>query len=392
MNRPLAALVVLLIAGGAWAGPPKDVTELKEKIDREHQLLLESEIKKRGILGTLYEINKNLQKINSDMASIETQFNTSQKAAQGYAKTIVNLEKVLDGQKKLLRVRLRALYKMGLRGYAEVLLSSRSGVDFSRNMKFLKIVIRKDNELIENYRTNIAQLGKQQSKLREQVRILAQLERDLSREKKHHTDQKQRQLFLLSQIEKDRESHYQAIREWRQAGKKLEEKLNQLGMQSGITPELTRGSFFEQKGVLKAPVPGEIIQKYGLIVNQRFDTKIFHKGLFFSARPGDRVNAVFWGKVAFAGWINGYGETIILDHGDHYYSLYAHNSRLEKKIGDIVNSGEAIAQAGDTGSLRGTGLYMEIRHFSESLDPLPWLDLKKATRLSSMTREQGEQQ
>jgi murein hydrolase activator len=380
-RQGLVLLSIVFLGSIAHAGVPENVLELREKIDKEHRLLLDSEIRKRGILGTLYDINKSIQRINGDMTSIEDQLQTSHKTAQGYAKSIVRLEKILNEQKMLLRIRLRALYKMGLRGYAEVLLSSRSGSEFSRNMKFLKVVIVRDNKLIEDYKSNLTALARQQKKLREQVRLLAQLERDLSKEKKKYSEQRQKQLFLLAQIDQDRDSHLQALREWRQAGKKLDEKLTQLGMQSQLGPELTRGSFFEQRGTLKPPVIGEVIQKYGLIINQRFETKIFHKGLFFSVRPGDKISSLFWGKVAYAGWINGYGETIIIDHGDHYYSLYAHNSKLEKRIGDPVTSGEVIAEAGDTGSLRGPGLYMEIRHFSESLDPMPWLDLRKTSRL-----------
>jgi septal ring factor EnvC (AmiA/AmiB activator) len=187
--------------------------------------------------------------------------------------------------------------------------------------------------------------------------------------------------MVLEEVNRDSESHTEAIKEYREAGKKLEEKLVQLGLESKISPDISRGTFFEQKGVLKPPVLEPILQRYGIMTNEKFNTKIFHKGLFFKISTADKVNAVFWGKVAFAGWIDGYGETIIIDHGDHYYSLYAHNSKLEKKPGEEVETGEEIAAPGDTGSLRGPGLYFEVRHFSESLDPLPWLDLPKASRL-----------
>jgi septal ring factor EnvC (AmiA/AmiB activator) len=157
--------------------------------------------------------------------------------------------------------------------------------------------------------------------------------------------------------------------------------LVQLGQHSDIPQDLKRASFIEKKGSLKPPLYRDILQKYGIVKNDTFHTKIFHKGLFFAIEPKDKVNSIFWGKVAFSGWIDGYGQTIIIDHGDHYYSLYAHNAELEKKLGDTVETGETIAQAGDTGSLRGPGLYLEIRHFSESLDPLPWLDLSNPQRL-----------
>ena len=248
-------------------------------------------------------------------------------------------------------------------------------------MKFIKIIAEKDHALISNYQKNLDMLGKEQAKLRGKVKVYAQFMGNLKSENEKYADKKHLQLMVLDQVNKDGDSHLQAIKEWREAGRKLEDQLVKLGLESHVSPDLTRGTFFEQKGLLKPPALGPILQKYGIMTNERFNTKIFHKGLFFGIHPNDKVVAVFWGKVAYAGWIDGYGETIIVDHGDHYYSLYAHNSKLEKKQGDDVATGETIAQAGDTGSLRGPGLYFEVRHFSESLDPMPWLDLPKATRL-----------
>jgi septal ring factor EnvC (AmiA/AmiB activator) len=185
----------------------------------------------------------------------------------------------------------------------------------------------------------------------------------------------------LSDLEKNRETHLMAINEWRSAAKQLEEKIVDMDEKRQINQELSRGTLLEHKGGLHAPVSREIAQKHGVIKNARFGTEILHKGLFFAARPGDKVAALFWGKVAYAGWINGYGDTVIIDHGNHYYSLYAHNSKISKKVGDSVAQGEIVAESGESGSLRGPGLYFEIRHFSESLDPLPWLDLRHSKRL-----------
>jgi septal ring factor EnvC (AmiA/AmiB activator) len=356
-------------------------THLKEQLEKEREALLNAEIKKRGILGELYDINKELNRITGDIEGVQTQMDNARKTIESYAHVISNLEKISDVQKDKLKDRLRALYKMGFRGYAEVLLSSQTSSDFSRNMKFIKIIAEKDHALISNYQKNVDDLSKEQAKLRNKVKVYVQFMATLKTENEKFADKKHMQLMVLEQINRDGESHMQAMREWREAGRKLEDRLVRLGLETQVSPDLTRGTFFEQKGQLKPPTLGPILQKYGIMVNEKFNTKIFHKGLFFGIQPKDKVMAVFWGKVAYAGWIDGYGETIIVDHGDHYYSLYAHNSKLEKKPGDEVNPGESIALAGDTGSLRGPGLYFEVRHFSESLDPIPWLDLPKATRL-----------
>ncbi|MFP4387749.1 MAG: murein hydrolase activator EnvC family protein, partial [Desulfococcaceae bacterium] len=79
------------------------------------------------------------------------------------------------------------------------------------------------------------------------------------------------------------------------------------------------------------------------------------------------------GEVIYAGWFKGYGNMIILDHGDHYYTLYAHAGELFKGEGDIVRSGEVIASAGHGGAMEGSGLHFEVRHHGKPLDPMEWL-------------------
>jgi len=359
----------------------QDKDQVKQRLEGERQALLDSEVKKRGVLGTLYEINKELNRIGGDIDGMETQIDNAKRSIDSYAHVIANLEKIRDAQKEKLKGRLRALYKMGFRGYAEILLSSQTSSEFSRNMKFIRIIAEKDHQLISNYKANLDLLNAEQAKLRNKVKVYAGFMKNLNIENAKYADQKHRQMMLLEQVNRDGESHMQAIKEWREAGRQLEEKLVKLGLETRGSADLMRGTFFEQKGILKAPVSGPILQKYGILTNEKFNTKIFHKGLFFGIHPKEKVSAVFFGKVAYSGWIDGYGETIIIDHGDHYYSLYAHNSKLEKRSGEEVESGETIASAGDTGSLRGPGLYFEVRHFSESLDPMPWLDLAKASRL-----------
>jgi septal ring factor EnvC (AmiA/AmiB activator) len=385
LEQALILLFILFQNTGAKAVEPlhglSTIQDFENKIIEEKTLLVDSEVKKRSVLGELYEINKDLSKATSDLDSVTVQVDNSKKTIQSFAKTISNLDRIADGQRKLLRARLRAIYKIGVRGYTEALLSSNTSDEFSRNIKFLKIVTERDHKLIVNYEQNLNQLASQQRKLRDHVKVYIQIQQRYTDEQKKYAEQKQRQLALLLKIEKDRGTHLEAIKEWRDAGKKFEEKLISLGHQPSISPEMARGSFFENRGQLKAPVPRNILQRYGMVKNNKFNTQIFHKGLFFAAIPGETVSSVFWGKIAFTGWINGYGETVIVDHGDHYYSVYAHNSKIAKKTGDSVVMGESIAKAGDTGSLRGPGLYLEIRHFSESLDPLPWLDLPSSKRL-----------
>jgi septal ring factor EnvC (AmiA/AmiB activator) len=96
------------------------------------------------------------------------------------------------------------------------------------------------------------------------------------------------------------------------------------------------------------------------------------EGLFFNTLGSVSVKSIFRGRVIFADFLKGYGLLIIVDHGDNHISLYGHNDRLIKKVGDIVSSGETIANSGVTGGLKSHGLYFEIRDNATPVDASKW--------------------
>jgi septal ring factor EnvC (AmiA/AmiB activator) len=100
------------------------------------------------------------------------------------------------------------------------------------------------------------------------------------------------------------------------------------------------------------------------------------KGLFIRAASGQEVKAVATGVVVFADWLRGFGNLLILDHGQGYMSLYGFNEALLRQVGERVKSGDAVAQVGNTGGNSEAGLYFEIRHEGKPLDPMQWVTLR----------------
>lgn len=356
-------------------------TDLKSKIEKEQKSLLEAEVKKRGVLGTLYSIHQKSQKIDEDVRAIETKLVDAKAQAETSAKETLRLSNIQKRLKVRLAKRLKAMYKMDLATVGNIVSSSKSSSEVGQNMKFMSLVAAKDAELIKQYRRSIDDLFRSRKRFNVQVAAFEKLQSELSKELAKLAIEKENQNLILKQVEQDRNRHMQALKEWRDAGVALEKRMKDLGEAESLPKSLSAGAIFEQKGRLKPPLIGPILEKYGLILNKKFKTKIFHKGIFIGGPVGVDVSAIFHGTVAFVGWLTGYGETIILDHGDQYYSLYAHNSKVLKQKGERVLPGEAIAKVGDTASLKGSGVYMELRHFSESLDPQGWLDLSHSTPL-----------
>jgi septal ring factor EnvC (AmiA/AmiB activator) len=121
------------------------------------------------------------------------------------------------------------------------------------------------------------------------------------------------------------------------------------------------------------PVTGPVITRFGAEVHPRYGTSVLHKGIEIAAAEGTPVQAVAAGRVVFAEWLEGYGRTVVLNHGGDYFTLYAHASELLVAAGTDVRAGQEIARVGATDALKGASLYFEIRQGAEAVDPAAWL-------------------
>jgi len=140
-------------------------------------------------------------------------------------------------------------------------------------------------------------------------------------------------------------------------------------------PEPTPGGtgFAQLRGKLNFPVAGELLGRFGA---PRAGQGTAWRGVFIRAPKGATVRAVSDGSVAFSDWLRGYGNLLIIDHGGGYLSIYGNNDALHKKAGDSVRAGEAIASVGTSGSEAESGLYFEIRHRGQAIDPMQWVRLR----------------
>jgi len=137
-------------------------------------------------------------------------------------------------------------------------------------------------------------------------------------------------------------------------------------------PAASNGSFARQKGNLRLPVRGTLAGRFG---GPR-DGGGTWRGLFIKAGAGSDVKAVAGGRVVFAEWMRGFGNLLIVDHGDSYLTIYGNNDSLLKQVGQGVKGGETVATVGNSGGNPDSGLYFEIRHQGQPVDPMKWASLK----------------
>ncbi len=137
-------------------------------------------------------------------------------------------------------------------------------------------------------------------------------------------------------------------------------------------PIASDGSFARQRGSLRLPVRGTVAGRFG----SPRDGGGTWRGLFIKAGSGNEVKSIASGRVVFADWMRGFGNLLIVDHGDAYLSIYGNNDSLLKHVGQAVKGGETVATVGNSGGNPDSGLYFELRHQGQPIDPMKWASLK----------------
>ena len=147
------------------------------------------------------------------------------------------------------------------------------------------------------------------------------------------------------------------------------------GQRNEMLPEPASGgvAFASLKGKLRLPTRGELMNRFG---GPRSNGRLSWKGLFIHGATGQEVRAVAAGRVVFADWMRGFGNLMIIDHGQGYLTIYGDNEALLKQVGDAVAAGDVIATVGNSGGNADSGLYFEIRYRGKAFDPMSWVSLK----------------
>ena len=269
--------------------------------------------------------------------------------------------------RKVYEKRLRDIYENGQVNYIDVLLGSTDFRDFASRMYLLQRVIRRDFNLIDTLNTQKQALEHQKTILDDNKRELDAIHAEATAEQK-----------IIAQKTVERQALYeQALAE----KAKLDAEYEELQRNSQeITAMIQR---MEEEGRLAAqahgsgqfmwPVNGEITSPFGWRVHPIWGTQIFHAGLDIGADYGEPVHAADSGTVVYAGWMGGYGNAVMIDHGGGLVTLYGHNSSITVGEGQQVGKGETIALAGSTGNSTGPHCHFEVRVHGEVTNPLQYL-------------------
>jgi len=124
----------------------------------------------------------------------------------------------------------------------------------------------------------------------------------------------------------------------------------------------------------RAPAPGYISSGFGFRADPFTGARRHHYGVDFDANIGDPIQAAADGIVSFSGWKAGYGHTVVIDHGDGYQTLYAHNQKNVVRVGDVVRAGQQVAKVGSSGRSSGAHLHFEVHVNGRPVNPVAYLE------------------
>ncbi len=288
--------------------------------------------------------------------------------------SVVVERSALKTQEARLHARLRQMYKREPNFQWEIMLGSESIHHMLQRYKFLKMVAERDARLLTEVRRRKNVLEHEQAVLTEALADVAGLTTAQVEESELLNSKKDERVAMLKRIRNQKSRHTKAISDLEKAREELQDLIGQLEeRRKQDTPGLENlGDFTRHKGFLIRPVEGRLIRSFGRYRHPKFGTVTFNSGIDIQAPPGTPIRAVAKGVVEFMDWIAGYGKCVILNHGQGYYTLYAHVSSLFVQQGREVEQGDVIAEVGDSGSLEGFACHFEIRKSKEALDPMKW--------------------
>lgn len=372
--------VVLFFVGHAYADEKAEMAKLQKEIEA-----LQKELKQ--VQGTRSDLQKNLEKS-------ETQINELQKKASDINKQLNEQNKELDklkdersqleqarkNQQAQIAEQMRAAHKLGEQSEVKVLLNQESPDQVSRIMKYHSYFMAAHSSKMQAYLDTITRIDaltpEIEKKTLELGAMQAQLDEQRSQLKSSHSERQK----ALAKVNNQLKNKSQELKQLSEDRRRLQALLTRVTQRVATTNAINSPAYVPlpaggekfslRKNRLPWPTQGSMIHRYG---SARIAGQINWSGAYIAAPMGNSVIAVHHGRVVFADYFGGHGLLVIVDHGEGYLSLYAHNQNLLKKAGEAVRAGEAIATVGNSGGQASTGLYFEIRHQGRPIDPSGWL-------------------
>ncbi len=384
-----------------------DLKELHGQIEALRKGMAAAEGKRADSAEQLKEVEQQISHTQRDMQNLATQRGKLQATLKDLDSQSRELENRLHQQQEQLGMLVYRQYLQGNPDALRLLLNGDDPSQMARDLHYLATVGRARSQLLNEIESTLQRRQGLASDTRERAEEMVAIE---SRQKEQHgklvAQREQRKAVLermSAQIAQQRRTIGNLQRDEKQLSQLIERLARIVATKPAPRREVPRksppqaskrspseqatgseisnerspeaapaGSFARLKGELRLPARGLVSNRFGS-ARQEGGT---WKGLFIRANAGSEVKAIAGGRVVFSEWMRGFGNLMIVDHGSSYLSIYGNNDALLKQVGDTVRGGDTLAAVGNSGGNPESGLYFELRHQGQPLDPLKWVNLK----------------
>jgi septal ring factor EnvC (AmiA/AmiB activator) len=353
----------------------KELLELRQQIDRERAEAERLRGKEKQVLAEINAADRQLSSTRSYLKKLADQERAINRRLGALELDLRARENDLDRATARLAHRVREMYKSGQPSLVEIVFSSESLPDLADRIYMLGRIAEEERKLMGSITTTRERLAANKAEAERSVAEVQQIEAEKKKEQSRAVEIKKDRETQVSSLRKQRTAHETTARELKAAQDRLESLIRRLETQRRTEPEFVppSGPFSLARGKLPWPVRGKVIEGFGLHTHPKFGTSTRNNGIDIQAPAGAQVRAVADGIVDYCDWLTGYGNCVILNHGQSYYTLYAHLAAVAVKTGQTVSGGDVIGSVGDTGSLKGPMLHFEVRHGANAADPESWL-------------------
>ncbi len=389
-------VTVLLACLAVWAAPTqaskakeidrelqghdRELKEIQKKIEEGRRKLDHLKREERDVMKKLDQIDDNLDLALRYLRTLDDKEKGLSQQIFLLENRMIELQDELAARNEQMKLRLRRIYKQGKQGFLDAFLGAQSLTQGFERMHFFQSLNSYDRNLIVILGRTRESVKEQKSELEAKLVEIQGVQREKERHRESLLGQRKEKFLVLGAIESKKSNYEQMVKELKASQKAItnliallqSRKQKELHTQKPGTPRV-RPEPGKLKGKLVWPASGTVARRFGKYTHPKYKTTTLNLGIDIKAESGEPVRAITEGTVVYVGRMRGYGNLLIVEHEESFYSLYAHLNEIAAKADQKVQAGEIIGRVGDTGSFEGSKLHFELRREKEVVNPEEYL-------------------
>ena len=354
----------------------KQLYDVDKQIKEKKKATRKAAEEEKKVIKKLEVKEKNLGSKKQEFKKVSKDITHKKKEIYMTQSNIESLSSDLAVKKMELTGFIKEIYKsyMGRhKGSAEILLSSTDYNDYKMRLKYQEGFIGEADRMVSNLSQDIRGLNSQLLYLNKGHKSLLVEKGNIAEDKVSIERDIRQNRHQLAGIQRKKAEYDEEIKRLTSASAAMKKLIASYEKDRSSKLSSAGSGFGNDKGELTWPLDGDVVSAFGRQKHPEFDAYIFKKGIEIATKGSKDIKAAYNGVVAYADWLQGYGLMLILDHGNSYYSIYGHASKIVVSKGAKIKRGQVIAVAGKGNVTGRDGIYFELRHHGEAVDPLAWL-------------------